>query len=505
MRRETAAPNRPYLILLVVSFGVFVAADDLTVVSTLLPQMIVDFEIPVPAGLDDAAWIVSAYLIAYIVTMPLMGRISDIYGRLNVYLLSLALFVLGSIFVPVAKELPSLIIFRVVQALGGGAMVPVAMAIVGDAFPQERRPMAMGALVAVDTAGWIFGPLYGSFLVRYLNWRWQFYLNIPASILAALLAIWALRGIPQVRKKAPVDIPGALLFMAGLVALNVAFSSSGGQAATGPSFDFDAAPSSSTPLVLSLLGLSVLLFGLFAALERRVSHPLLALEMLRRPNFAIACVINFSIGCALIIAMVDVPLFINTILATMQGDTVDEILRWAAVRSGQVLAIMTTTMALASLLGGWLCSRRGYRLPTLLGILIAAGGFAGMSTWSPDMHYGPMAVHLALTGLGFGLATAPLSTTVIDTVSETQRGIASGLIILLRLVGMSVGLSLLTAWGLKRFEQLSSGYSITELGAVVQDLTAQVLGETFLAAGGILLISALAAIWLKGGKLTETE
>jgi MFS family permease len=198
--------------------------------------------------------------------------------------------------------------------------------------------------------------------------------------------------------------------------------------------------------------------------------------------------------------MVDVPLFINTILSTVQGDTVDEMLRWAAVRSGQVLAIMTGTMSLASLLGGWLCSRRGYRLPTVLGLLIGAGGFACMGTWSPDISFGPMALHLALAGLGFGLVTAPLSTTVIDTVSETQRGIASGLVVILRLIGMSVGLSLLTAWGLRRFERLSSGYSVGELATVILDLTAQVLDETFLAAGGILFATILIAVWLKRRK-----
>lgn len=489
--------KRPFLVLLAISFGVFVAADDLTVVSTLLPQMIVDFEIPVPTGLDDAAWIVSAYLIAYIVTMPFMGRVSDIYGRLRVYLISLGLFVIGSIFVPLVHDLPLLIAFRVVQALGGGAMVPVAMAIVGDLFGKERRPMAMGVLVAVDTAGWIFGPLYGAFLVRYLDWRWQFYINIPASMLAAAAAVLVLRGLPQVRQRISLDIPGTLLFMAGLVTLNVAFSSIGGQAAAGPSFDFDAPAKPVSALVWPLLALSVLLFGLFAALERRIPHPLLEVAMLRRPNFALACAINFAVGCALIIAMVDVPLFIDTVLATLEGGTMDEIVRWAAVRSGQVLAIMTGAMSLASLVGGWLCGRLGYRLPTVAGLLIAAGGFAGMGTWSPETRFAPMALHLASVGLGFGMVTAPLSTAVIDTVGEDQRGIASGLVVILRLIGMSVGLSLLTAWGLERFGRLSSQYTISELSGVLLDLTAQVLDETFMAAGGILLATVLVAIWLR--------
>jgi EmrB/QacA subfamily drug resistance transporter len=488
------AQRRSYLVLILVSFGVFVAADDLTVVSTLLPQMIFDFEIPLPTGLDDAAWIVSAYLIAYIVTMPFMGRVSDIYGRRRVYLASLGIFAFGSAFVPLVQDLRLLIVFRAVQALGGGAMVPVAMAIVGDLFDEKRRPLAMGVLVAVDTAGWIFGPLYGAFLVRYLDWRWQFYINIPASILAAVTAFWALRDLPQTKRRASLDIPGALLLMGGLVALNVALSYSGGRAATGPSFDFNASPPTSR-FVLPVLGLSALLFGLFAALERRVSQPLIELHVLRRPNFAVACAINFLVGFSLIIAMVDVPLFINTVLA--EGSTVGEILRLAAVRSGQVLAVLTGSMSLASLLGGWLCWRFGYRLPVALGLLVAAGGFGLMGTWGPGMSYGSMAIHLGLAGLGFGLVTTSLSTAVIDAVGETQRGVASGLVVILRLVGMSVGLSLLTAWGLKRFEQLSSGYSTAELGSVLLDLTAQVLDETFLVAGGVLLLTVPLALSLR--------
>jgi len=502
LSKPKPAQSRPYLVLLLISLGVFIAADDLTVVSTLLPQIIVDFEIPVPTGLDDAAWIVSVYLIAYIVTMPFMGRISDIYGRWKVYTASLGIFALGSIFVPLVKDLSWLLVFRIVQALGGGAMVPVGMAIIGDVFPTERRPLAMGILATVDTAGWIFGPLYGAFLVRYLDWRWQFYLNVPASILAAASAYWVLKDLPSVKKKVSLDVLGALLLTAGLVALNLALSYSGGRAATGPSFDFNAPPPN-TRFVLPLLGLAALLFGLFVALERRISNPLIRLSMFRRPNFAAACIINFLVGSTLIIAMVDVPLFINIVLA--EGVTMENALQQAALRSGQILAMMTGAMTLASLLGGWLCKQLGYRLPTVLGLLIAAGGFGLMGTWSPDTRLWPMAIHLALTGLGFGLVTAPLSTTVIDTVDETQRGVASGLVLILRLIGMSVGLSVLTAWGLKRFEQLSGAYTISELGGVIFELTAQVLDETFLAAGGVLLSAVLAALLLRSRLRQPTE
>ncbi len=352
----------------------------------------------------------------------------------------------------------------------------------------------MGVLVAVDTAGWIFGPLYGAFLVRFLDWRWQFYLNIPASILAAATAYWALRDLPQPKRQVPLDILGGVSLMGGLVALNAALSCAGGRAAAGPSFDLSAPPPA-TQAVLPLLVGAGLLFGLFVIIERSVPHPLVELGMLRRPNLATACAINFLVGAALVIAMVDVPLFINTVLA--EGSTVAEMLRVGAVRSGQVLAVMTGAMSLASLLGGWLCQVAGYRLPTVLGLIASGGGLGLMSTWSPGMHYTPMALHLALTGLGFGLVTAPLSTTVVDGVSETQRGVASGIVVILRLIGMSVGLSLLTAWGLRRFEHLSLGYTIADLEAVLLDLTAQVLDETFLAAGVLLLLTVPIALLLR--------
>jgi MFS family permease len=187
----------PKLILTIVAFGVFVAADDLTVVTTMLRQIIFDLDIPLPEGLDRAAWIVNAYLIGYVVVMPFIGRLSDIWGRRNVYVAAMALFLAGSIWVPFATDLNSFIVGRVLTALGGGAMVPVAMAVIGDIYPSQKRATALGTLGAVDTAGWVWGPLYGALLIRFLTWRWQFYLNIPLSLIGMAPAWWALADLPE--------------------------------------------------------------------------------------------------------------------------------------------------------------------------------------------------------------------------------------------------------------------------------------------------------------------
>jgi len=174
----------PATVLAVVCFGVFIAADDLTVVSTMLRQIIGHLGIPLPDGWDRAAWIVNSYLVAYVAVMPFMGRLSDVLGRRRVFVGALVLFLGGSAWIPFTTTLGPFMAARILSAVGGGAMVPVALAVVGDVFEERRRPGALGVLGAVDTIGWVWGPLFGALLVRFLDWRWQFYLNIPLAVIA---------------------------------------------------------------------------------------------------------------------------------------------------------------------------------------------------------------------------------------------------------------------------------------------------------------------------------
>jgi MFS family permease len=174
-----AAGRSPGLALAVVAFGVFVAGDDLLVVSTMLRPIIDDLGLVLPDDIDDATWIVNVYLIAYVAVMPLAGRLSDILGRRAVVVGALAIFLVGSIVVPVAGSLEWLLVGRALTAIGGGALIPVGMAVVGDMYREPRRARALGLLAGIGTLGWVWGPLYGALLVRFLTWEWQFYLNIP--------------------------------------------------------------------------------------------------------------------------------------------------------------------------------------------------------------------------------------------------------------------------------------------------------------------------------------
>ncbi|MBE7552759.1 MAG: MFS transporter [Anaerolineales bacterium] len=288
-----------------------------------------------------------------------------------------------------------------------------------------------------------------------------------------------------------LDWLGALFLSAALVLINVGLAHSGGQAAAGPVFDFSAGAAvvptwQKTAPYFAGGGLALLVF---IWLERRAIHPLLDLRMFSRANFTVACAVNFVVGFVLIIAMVAVPLFVNAVLA--EGATLDEFIKSAALDSGQILSALTVAMAIMSVVGGWLCARFAYRLPTVAGLLLMSLGFYLMNTWSAAVTYREMAFHLMIAGLGFGLVIAPVGTAVINAVQPHLRGVASGIVLIFRLMGMSVGLSSLTAWGLYRFDVLSLPYSIAEIGQHIGAITAQILNETFLASAIFALLTVI--------------
>jgi EmrB/QacA subfamily drug resistance transporter len=484
----------PALILAVVCYGVFIAADDLTVVSTMLRQIIGHLGIPLPDGWDRAAWIVNSYLVAYVAVMPFMGRLSDVLGRRRVFVGALVLFLIGSAWIPFTTTLGPFVAARILSAVGGGAMVPVALAVIGDIFEERRRPGALGVLGAVDTIGWVWGPLFGALLVRYLDWRWQFFLNIPLAVVAIAAAWWALQGLDRPVERRRIDWGAAASLSAALVCLNVALVNTSQISGVGGLEELTGRRSLPTlPFFLA----SAAALAAFLWFEHRSDDPLIDLGLFRRRNFAPAIVVNFLVGTALIIAMVDVPLFVNLVVETG--------LRRAAVLSGWVLSSLTASMALASWAGGRFTERAWYRPPAAAGLVLAVGAFLLMGvTWDAEVRVWVMVVSLGLLGVGLGLVTAPANAAAVDAVPADRRGVAGGLVILSRLLGLAVGLSGLTAWAIYRFDtarralelpaMTDPGYE-EALNQAQGQITASALAETFLFSA-VLLAAALAVAWL---------
>lgn len=500
-RPDTGTGRRPSpgAILTVVGFSVFVAADDLTVVSTMLRPIIGDLGLVLPDGLDDAAWIVNAYLIAFVAVMPIAGRVSDVLGRRRTFVGAYLLFLVGTILIPLSIQFDEpfrwFLLGRILTAIGGGAMVPVALAVVGDVYEEGKRARALGTLGAIETLGWVWGPLYGAMLVRFLSWEWQFWLNIPMAIGGLAVSWWALAGQDKPEHGARIDWVGATLLTIALVSLNLALL---GGAEIQSVNGLDELTGGSGPDLWWLYPVATLAIGLFIVQQSYSKHPLFDPRIFQGRNLLIALGVNFVVGAGLVIAMVDVPLFINSVELDLER---------AAVYSGWILSALTAAMAITSYVGGRITERWWYQPPVLLGVAMSTAAYAWMgATWTADTSYPIFAVQLALLGGGFGLTVAPTTSAVVDAAPPDQRGAAASVVMVVRLLGLSVGLSALTAWGLSRFESLRSTIElppITDPGfedavvAAQETLTAQAIAETFTAAAVVLGAGLLATFFMR--------
>jgi len=491
--------------LWIVAFGVFGAADDLMGVATMLRPIIDDLGLIIPDDLDATAWIVNAYLIAYITAMPLAGKLSDIFGRRSVFVASLILFAIGSLIVPSADSFGVLLFGRVVSAVGGGALVPIALAVAADLHTGAQRTRALGLLGAIETMGWVWGPLYGALLVRFLTWQWQFYLNVPLALIGIIVG-WRVLD-PTKRSGRRIDWWGAALLTIGLVALNVALlgqakiqSVAGLEELTGSSSTWWSGP--------WLYGVAGVALAAFVVVERRISiagdiDPIVSPTVLGNRSSVSAMAVNGLVGVGLVIALVNVPLFIN--IAENDSGIVS-----TALLAGLLLTALTATMAITSYLGGEMAARLGNRTPIVAGLSLATGGLAIMGlTWDADTSHLLMAMELAVIGAGIGLVLAPTNAAVVDAAADDDRGGAAGLVIVFRLSGFSVGLAGLTAWGLHRYGQLRNELELPALGEpgyetaladAAVDITTTALAETFVGSAIVLGVALVIALTVRPDK-----
>jgi MFS family permease len=491
--------------------AVFVGALDLTVIATILPRMVFDLDINT-ADIDRYIWVVNGYLLAYLVAIPITGRLSDLIGRPFAFQFSLAVFLVGSVWCAVADDLQGLIVGRAIQGAGGGALLPVTMALVGDLLPPRRRVAALGLVGAVDTLGWVLGPLWGAAIValfadRPEPWRLVFYVNLPLGVAAAVAIAATTRGLGASRLTGGLrrlDVLGALLLATSLLLLNLALSS-GGELGGTAGEGLRALGGTPNPLAdyLWQLLLGALVVGaLFLWWERRATLPVLPLRLFAVRRFAAAIATNFLVGAALIVGMVNVPVVVALLV---ESDRVSNL-------SALMLAPFTLLMAALSFVGGMVVGRIGERGTAAAGLLLVALGYGALWIGLRDEELVGMIAGLVVAGAGFGLVVAPIGASAIDAAPAADRGIAAALVLVFRLLGMTIGISTLTALGVRRLQVLTGRLDtpIAQEGESTADfllrqqqfivdhaipLSVQVIRETFLAAG-LIALAALAPVAL---------
>ena len=425
--RTMSAP----LILVVIGLGAFVTALDQTVVVTALPEVMLDLKIPV-TELDRASWIITAYLLGYTAAMPLIGRLADVYGYARVYQASLVVFIIGTSLVAVSSSLEWMVGARVVQAVGGGATVPIGMAIASTVLPRHQRGLALGIVIAAAEAGSMLGPAYGGAIVELADWRWIFWLNVPQSAILFLALAW----LPNQRQRGVrVDYLGGVLLAATLVILSLALSRQG-------LFTL----SSLAPFIIGAPGLA--LAAALILLERWTLQPLLAPFLFRSWAFLTANLTQLLEGVSLIIAMVTVPLMADTVMGKepLTG-------AWWLLR-------MTVAIPLGAVVGGYLLTIIGIRPVTIIGLGLSALGLFLVSTWELDVAEPWLTLHLMVAGFGFGLNNTPIMTRALSSVGENYRGTAASLVMVSRMIGMALGLAALSAWGVEHFQALTAGLEL---------------------------------------------
>ncbi len=418
-----SAGRNPWAILAVLCLGLFMILLDGTIVNIALPQLMDSFE----ASLSDVEWVMNAYVLMFAVTLVTLGRLGDLYGRRLLFMSGMTLFTVASLACGLAPGTGWLIAFRVVQGLGGAAMMPATLSIVAAVFPPGRRGAAMGVWGGVSGLATAIGPSLGGLIVDAASWRWIFLVNIPIGVIGVLLT---LRIVPESKNPTAVetlDLPGVGLVTASLFCLTFAL-------VEGQNYGWG------STAIMGLFAATVVGLALFYARERRVHQPLIDFSLFRHINFLAGNVTGLLLSAAMMGVFFTVPIFLQTVLG------------FSALKAGLVMSPMSVVIIFAAPAAGWLSDRLGSRWIVAAGMFLLGFGIAWMAGLTPfhekitpDTTSLELLFPFVVAGIGIGLGVAPVTSAVMATAPLDRVGNASGVLSTMRQVGSLMGIAILGA------------------------------------------------------------
>lgn len=431
------------LVIAGLMLGLFMASLDQTIVSTAMTKIIENL-----GGLDKFVWVYSAYMIAMVVATPILGKLSDMYGRKRFFLAGIALFIIGSILCGTAQNMVQLIVYRAIQGIGGGALMPIVFTIIFDLFPQEKRGKMMGLFGAVFGLSSVFGPILGATITDNISWRWIFYINVPIGILSFIFILQAYHESKNHRKQS-IDWAGATVLAAAILSLMFGLELGGSDGWAWGSWK-----------TVSLFVASGIMFILFFWIEQVVKDPIIRLGLFKQRLFTSSMMISLFYGGIMIAGASYIPLFV-------QG-----VFHKTATQTSTVLTPMMLAVVVSSQIGGRVASKFAFRNVMVISALVLTVGMAllgfGMDTTTSRLT---ITLYMIVIGLGMGVSFSLLNISTLSSVPPQYKGSASSLITFFRTIGSALGI---TVFGAMQKHEFQAG--VREMPGANPQFAAQIKG-----------------------------
>lgn len=467
-------PKKVAWIIVGLMLGMLLGALDQTIISTAMPTVIRDL-----GGIAMYSWVFSIYMLTSTTSMPIFGKLADLYGRKRIYLVGISVFVIGSALCGLATNMTELIIYRGLQGIGAGALMPIAMTIIGDIMPVEKRGKMQGLFGGVMALSSIIGPAIGGFIVEHLNWSWIFYVNLPFGI-AAMVIIGSALKESRTNEKRSIDWLGALTLSGAIVSGLLGLVLGGDPEAAG-SLHY----AWGSPQIIGLFSACAILLGLFLWVETKAKEPMIPLHLFKNKVISVTSMIAVLMSVGMFGAITYIPLFVQGVIGVSPSI------------AGYILTPLLLSVVASAIIGGRMSSKVSYRSLIGTGMVLIGIGFTFMSTMDAGTSKLLIILYMIVAGLGMGLIMPTLNIAVQGEVGATSRGIVTSLVQFFRSIGATVGVSIMGVMMTNRMAEGLSG-----MGEKFSQIPAEQLGKF---ANPQVLLDANARAKLPVDILTELQ